>query len=102
MIQRPSRPGQPVNTTIAGHVRMVVPAHGDVCPWPTASGLRWKSTGVNTHQRRGEHVVAWTLRPFTASMTPRQLVAVTVLSGPYQFVEIEGDWTRLLVIDLTQ
>jgi hypothetical protein len=92
MIQRPSRPGQPVNTTIAGHVRMVVPAHGDVCPWPTASGLRWKSTGVIPTS-----VVAsmWsrgtTLRPFTASMTPRQLVGMTVLSGPHQFVEIEGD-----------
>jgi hypothetical protein len=71
---------------------------------PVAYGL-WSALEehrCHTHQRRGEHVVAWTLRPFTASMTPRQLVAVTVLSGPYQFVEIEGDWTRPLVIDLTQ
>jgi hypothetical protein len=61
---------------------------------PLVCGLRWKSSGVISTS-----VVAsiWSrgtkLRPELATMTPHTIVGVTVLSDPYQFVEIDGDCT---------
>ena len=57
MIRRPVRPGQPVNTTIAGHVHMVVPVQ--TVRMPVSQGRRFGNQG-------------------------RAFVRVAVLRDPYQ------------------
>jgi hypothetical protein len=69
MIRRPVRPGQPVNTTIAGHVHMVVPVQ--TVRMPVSQGRRFGNQGA-----------------------PRAFVRVAVLRDPCQVVDIDGDGTR--------
>jgi hypothetical protein len=51
MIRRPVRPGQPVNTTIAGHVHMVVPVQ--TVRMPVSQGRRFSNRGAARIRTRG-------------------------------------------------
>jgi hypothetical protein len=51
MIRRPVRPGQPVNTTIAGHVHMVVPVQ--TVRMPVSQGRRFGNQGAARIRTRG-------------------------------------------------